>query len=323
MKKWLGVFMLLLTALIWGTAFVAQSVGMDYVEPFTFNFSRYIIGALVLVPFAIISLKKKLSNFDSNNSSHNNSNNNTVPDKSINVEKPNKKAFLNSTILGGIGCGVLLCVASMLQQYGILYTNSVGKAGFLTALYIIMVPIIGIFFKKKVKPLIWVCVILATIGLYLLCVKDGFSFEMGDILLILCALVFSCHIILVDYVSPRGDGVTISMIQFGVSAVLCFVCALIFEHVSMANILRAWMPILYAGVMSCGVAYTFQILGQKYVEPTKASLILCLESVFATLGGWVILKEVLSVREAIGCIVVFIAIILAQFVQYNKTNSTD
>lgn len=315
--------MLLLTALIWGTAFVAQSVGMDYVEPFTFNFSRYIIGALVLVPFAIISLKKKLSNFDSNNSSHNNSNNNTVPDKSINVEKPNKKVFLNSTILGGIGCGVLLCVASMLQQYGILYTNSVGKAGFLTALYIIMVPIIGIFFKKKVKPLIWVCVILATVGLYLLCVKDGFSFEMGDILLILCALVFSCHIILVDYVSPRGDGVTISMIQFGVSAVSCFICALIFEHVSMANILRAWMPILYAGVMSCGVAYTFQILGQKYVEPTKASLILCLESVFATLGGWVILKEVLSIREAIGCIVVFIAIILAQFVQYNKTNSTE
>ena len=323
MKKWLGVFMLLLTALIWGTAFVAQSVGMDYVEPFTFNFSRYIIGALVLVPFAIISLKKKLSNFDSNNSSHNNSNNNTVLDKSINVEKPNKKAFLNSSILGGIGCGVLLCVASMLQQYGILYTNSVGKAGFLTALYIIMVPIIGIFFKKKVKPLIWVCVILATVGLYLLCVKDGFSFEIGDIFLILCALVFSFHIILVDYVSPRGDGVTISMIQFGVSAVLCFICALIFEHVSMENILRAWMPILYAGVMSCGVAYTFQILGQKYVEPTKASLILCLESVFATLGGWVILKEVLSLREAIGCIVVFIAIILAQFVQYNKTNSTD
>ena len=323
MKKWLGVFMLLLTALIWGTAFVAQSVGMDYVEPFTFNFSRYIIGALVLVPFAIISLKKKLSNFDSNNSSHNNSNNNTVLDKSINVEKPNKKAFLNSSILGGIGCGVLLCVASMLQQYGILYTNSVGKAGFLTALYIIMVPIIGIFFKKKVKPLIWVCVILATVGLYLLCVKDGFSFEIGDIFLILCALVFSFHIMLVDYISPRGDGVTISMIQFGVSAVLCFICALIFEHVSMENILRAWMPILYAGVMSCGVAYTFQILGQKYVEPTKASLILCLESVFATLGGWVILKEVLSLREAIGCIVVFIAIILAQFVQYNKTNSTD
>lgn len=315
--------MLLLTALIWGTAFVAQSVAMDYVEPFTFNFSRYIIGALVLVPFAIISLKKKISNFDSNNSSHNNSNNNTVLEKSLNVEKPNKKAFLNSSILGGIGCGVLLCVASMLQQYGILYTNSVGKSGFLTALYIIMVPIIGIFFKKKVKPLIWVCVILATVGLYLLCVKDGFSFEIGDIFLILCALVFSFHIILVDYVSPRGDGVTISMIQFGVSAVLCFICALIFEHVSMANILRAWMPILYAGVMSCGVAYTFQILGQKYVEPTKASLILCLESVFATLGGWVILKEVLSLREAIGCIVVFIAIILAQFVQYNKTNSTD
>ena len=301
MNKWLGVFMLLLTALIWGTAFVAQSVGMDYVGPFTFNFSRYIIGALVLVPFSIISLRKRNKVEDS-------------PNK-------NDKEFKKATLLGGIGCGILLCVASMLQQYGIMYTNSVGKAGFLTALYIIIVPILGLFFKKKIKPLIWICVVLATIGLYLLCVKDGFRFEIGDIFLILCALVFSFHIMLIDYVSPKGDGVTISMMQFGISAVLCFICALIFEQVNVSDILRAWVPVLYAGVMSCGVAYTFQILGQKYVEPTKASLILCLESVFATLGGWVILKEVLSIREAIGCIIVFIAIILAQFVQYKKVEA--
>ena len=293
--------MLLLTALIWGTAFVAQSVGMDYVGPFTFNFSRYIIGALVLVPFSIISLRKRNKVEDS-------------PNK-------NDKEFKKATLLGGIGCGILLCVASMLQQYGIMYTNSVGKAGFLTALYIIIVPILGLFFKKKIKPLIWICVVLATIGLYLLCVKDGFRFEIGDIFLILCALVFSFHIMLIDYVSPKGDGVTISMMQFGISAVLCFICALIFEQVNVSDILRAWVPVLYAGVMSCGVAYTFQILGQKYVEPTKASLILCLESVFATLGGWVILKEVLSIREAIGCIIVFIAIILAQFVQYKKVEA--
>ena len=293
--------MLLLTALIWGTAFVAQSVGMDYVGPFTFNFSRYIIGALVLVPFSIISLRKRNKVEDSQNK--------------------NDKEFKKATLLGGIGCGILLCVASMLQQYGIMYTNSVGKAGFLTALYIIIVPILGLFFKKKIKPLIWICVALATIGLYLLCVKDGFRFEIGDIFLILCALVFSFHIMLVDYVSPKGDGVTISMMQFGISAVLCFICALIFEQVNVSDILRAWVPVLYAGVMSCGVAYTFQILGQKYVEPTKASLILCLESVFATLGGWVILKEVLSIREAIGCIIVFIAIILAQFVQYKKVEA--
>lgn len=309
--------MLLLTALIWGTAFVAQSVGMDYVEPFTFNFSRYIVGALVLIPFSIINLKKH--RMDCNLKPDDKSKPSPKKSEAVN-ETVSKKIFIHSTVLGGIGCGVLLCIASTLQQYGILYTNSVGKAGFLTALYIILVPIIGIFFRKKVKPLIWICVVLATAGLYLLCVKNGFSFELGDIFLILCALVFSFHIILIDYISPKGDGVTISMIQFGVSGIICFICALFFEQISVTNILRAWIPILYAGIMSCGVAYTFQILGQKYVEPTKASLILCLESVFATLGGWIILKEILSVREIIGCIIVFCAIILAQFVQYKKEN---
>ncbi len=296
MKKWLGVFMLLLTAFIWGTAFVAQSVGMDYTGPFTFNFARYIVGSLVLIPFVIFNFSKRKK--QNNNGS----------------EEKSKSFSIKYTILGGIGCGILLCVASSLQQFGILYSHSVGKAGFLTALYIIMVPILGFFFGKKSKALIWICVLLATAGLYLICVKEGFKFELGDIFLILCALVFSFHIMFIDFVSPKGDGVTISCIQFAVSGILCLICALFSEKIVISELLKGYFPILYAGVMSCGVAYTFQILGQKYVEPTKASLIMCLESVFATLGGFIILHEILTVKEAVGCVIVFIAIILAQFV---------
>ena len=300
MKKWLGLIMLFMTAFIWGTAFVAQSVGMDYVGPFTFNFSRYIVGSLVLIPFVIFNFSRRKNKPEIN-------------------ETPAKKGLFGSytkaTVFGGIGCGILLCVASSLQQFGILYSKAVGKAGFLTALYIIMVPVLGIFFGKKTKALIWICVALATLGLYLLCVKEGLRFEIGDIFLILCALVFSFHIMFIDFVSPKGDGVTISCIQFAVSGVLCLICALFTEKIVIADILKGYIPILYAGVMSCGVAYTLQILGQKYVEPTKASLILCLESVFATLGGWVILSQVMTLKETIGCIIVFIAIILAQFVQ--------
>ena len=226
--------------------------------------------------------------------------------------------FFKSLI--GIICGILLCVASSLQQFGILYSKAVGKAGFLTALYIIMVPLLGIIFGRKTKALIWICVALATLGLYLLCVKEGLHFEIGDIFLILCALVFSFHIMFIDFVSPKGDGVTISCIQFAVSGILCLICALFTEKIVFTEILKGYIPILYAGVMSCGVAYTLQILGQKYVEPTKASLILCLESVFATLGGWVILNQVMTLKETIGCIIVFIAIILAQFVQKKENN---
>ena len=305
MKKWLGVFMLLLTAFIWGTAFVAQSVGMDYTGPFTFNFARYIVGSLVLIPFVIFnfSKRKKQNNSES---------------------KEKSKSFsIKYTILGGIGCGILLCVASSLQQFGILYSHSVGKAGFLTALYIIMVPILGFFFGKKSKALIWICVLLATAGLYLICVKEGFRFELGDIFLILCALVFSFHIMFIDFVSPKGDGVTISCIQFAVSGILCLICALFSEKIVISELLKGYFSILYAGVMSCGVAYTFQILGQKYVEPTKASLIMCLESVFATLGGFIILHEILTVKEAVGCVIVFIAIILAQFVHKPENKSEN
>ncbi len=291
MKKWLGVGMLLLTAIIWGLAFVAQRVGMDYVEPFTFNFSRYVVGAVVLLPFVIFNQAKK---------------------------KTTTKKNIKLTIIGGLVCGVLLCVATSLQQFGIADTEAAGKSGFLTALYIIIVPIIGMFVGQKSKPLIWVCVALATVGLYLICIKEGFSVAIGDIFLVGCALVFSIHIMVIDYVSPKIDGVLLSCMQFAVAGVISFVCALLFEKVSVINIFKAWIPVLYCGALSCGVAYTFQIIGQKYVEPTKASLIMCLEAAFATLGGWLILHEVMTLKELIGCIVVFAAIILAQFTAVKK-----
>ena len=299
MKKWLGSGMLLLTAMIWGVAFVAQSVGMDYVEPFTFNFARYIIGDVVLLPFL------KLGNSD-------------LP-KENTEDKTKKKQCLRRSVIGGIGCGVLLFCASMLQQFGIMYTNVVGKAGFITALYIILVPVLGIFFRKKTKPLLWICVGISVIGLYLLCVSDGYRLELADILLLACALFFAFHIIFIDYISPNTNGVLVSCVQFFVSGLFCMVAMFLFESPSFAGMLKAYVPILYTGVLSCGVAYTFQILGQKYVEPTKASLILCLESVVAVLAGWLLLQQALSIRELLGCIIMFVAIIMAQFVQKEES----
>ncbi len=294
MKQWLGSGMLLLTAVIWGVAFVAQSVGMDYVEPFTFNFARYMVGAIVLLPFLGLGNPKK-----------------------ENMEKTegSKQKVIKKSVLSGIGCGFLLCVASMLQQYGILYTDVVGKAGFITALYIILVPVLGIFLRKKTKGLVWLCVIISVIGLYLLCVSDGYCLELADILLLACAMFFAVHIIFIDYISPDTNGVLVSCVQFAVAGICCMIAMLLFESPSFAGIFKAYIPILYTGALSCGVAYTFQILGQKYVEPTRASLILCLESVVSVLAGWLLLKQALTVRELIGCVIMFVAIIMAQFVQ--------
>lgn len=305
MKKWLGSGMLLLTAVIWGVAFVAQSVGMDYVEPFTFNFARYIIGAIVLLPFLGLGNTGKKAD--------------VISDE----EQLKKQKRIKKSILGGIGCGLFLFIASMLQQFGIMYTNVVGKAGFITALYIILVPVLGIFLRKKTKPLVWVCVVISVIGLYLLCVSDGYRLEFADILLLACALFFAFHIIFIDYISPGTNGVLVSCVQFFVAGICCMVAMLLFESPSVAGMLKAYIPILYTGVLSCGVAYTFQILGQKYVEPTKASLILCLESVVSVLAGWLLLKQALSVRELIGCVIMFAAIIMAQFVQKEETTASE
>ena len=285
--------MLLLAATIWGVAFVAQSIGMEYVGAFTFNSVRSLIGAAVLLP--VIWL------FNRNRS-----------DSVQTAEE--KKASRKVLITGGIFCGILLCLATNFQQFGIKYTT-VGKAGFITACYIVIVPILGIFLKKKCSPFIWAAVLLALCGLYLLCIKDGFSIGKGDILVLICAFLFSLHILTIDYFSPKTDGVKLSCIQFLVSGILSGIPALILEDPSLSSILTAWMPILYAGALSSGVAYTLQIIGQKDMNPTVASLILSLESCISVLAGWLILGQKLSSRELFGCLIMFGAIILAQLPQ--------
>ena len=286
---------LLLTATIWGVAFVAQSVGMEYIGPFTFNAIRCVLGGLVLIPVILVLKKKKETGAE-------------------NQEKEDKKTLWT----GGIACGVILCIASNLQQFGIMEA-SVGKSGFFTALYIVMIPVIGIFIGKRPGIKLWFCVALAVVGMYLLCMKDGsFTIERADIMLLLCALAFSFHILVVDYFSPKVGGVKMSCIQFFVCGVLSAVGMLFTETPDISNIQAAWLPLLYAGLLSCGIGYTLQIVGQKGINPVITSLIMSLESVISALAGWVILGQVLSPKEILGCVLMFVAIIITQIPIGNK-----
>ena len=305
-----NALLLALTAFIWGTAFVAQSVGMDYIGPFTFNGIRSFIGALTLVPCILI--QKGICGRDKRAAQSTSiieriSGSEKVSENTIDMHNGNIKEL----IVGGLFCGILLFAATSLQQAGIKYTSA-GKAGFITACYIVIVPLIGLFMKKTSGWKIWAAVVLALAGLYCLCITDGFSVGKGDVLILLCAIGFSAHIMVIDYFSPRVNGIALSCIQFLVCAVVSLPFMFSLEHPEMAAILSAWLPILYAGVLSCGVAYTLQIIGQRNVNPTIASLILSLESCFSVLAGWVILHESLSIKESAGCVLMFAAIILAQ-----------
>ena len=278
--------LLLLTATIWGTAFVAQSVGMDHVGPFTFICVRYWIGGLFLLP--CIRLLDR------------------VAGRSAADAPENRRVHL----IGGVCCGVALFVASVLQQLGIQRTT-VGKAGFLTALYILIVPLLGLFVGKRVSRRIWGCVAVALVGMYLLCMTESMSVSTGDLLVMLCAVGFSIHILVIDHFSPRVDGVRMSCIQFFTAGALGIVPMLL-EQPNLSSLLAAAAPILYAGVLSSGVAYTLQVVAQKDTDPTVATLIMSLESVISMLAGWVILGQALSPRELAGCALVFAAIIVAQ-----------
>lgn len=293
--------LLLLTAAIWGSAFVAQSVGMDYVGCFTFSCVRNLIGCLVLLPYIWLTGRKKEAQ------------------KAVLPEE--KKQENKILAIGGICCGICLCIASNLQQYGIQYT-SVGKAGFLTALYIVLVPVLGIFLKKKCGLQVWISVAVAVVGFYLLSVKEGFRLEMGDIYLVLSALMFSVHILVIDYFSPKVDGVKLSCIQFFICGILSGIVMFLTEQPSLGSLWEARIPVLYAGVLSSGVAYTLQIVGQKDFNPTIASLILSLESVFSALAGWLILRQTLTGRELAGCFLIFCAVILAQLPGKKKLPDT-
>lgn len=282
-----GNFILMLTAFIWGTAFVAQSVGMDYVGPFTFITIRYIIGGIFLIPCIFL-----LNKFNKNSNKAANRN--------------NKHLYI-----GGLACGIVLFTASGFQQIGMQYTT-VGKSGFITALYVIIVPMMGLLFGKKVQKRVWFSVAIALVGLYLLCMKENLQVSKGDFLTLMCAICFSIHILVIDKFSPLVDGVRMSCIQFFVAGILGIIPMIIFENPNFEGLKQAYSPILYAGIMSSGVAYTLQIIGQRYTSPVMATLIMSLESVFAALSGWIILNEFLSIKEFIGCILVFAGIVIAQ-----------
>ncbi len=300
----LNPLLLLLTAFIWGTAFVAQKEGMDYIGPFTYGCVRNFLGALVLLP--VIAAMDKLRS----------------------REAPFYAGRKKDILLGGLCCGLMLFVASSLQQMGIALqdeSTNVGKAGFITACYCAIVPVMGLFFKKKSPKLVWLGVAVAVVGFFFLCLMDGLvagqglGLNVSDLLLALCALFFAGHILVIDHFVARADGVRLSCLQFFVTALLSLPFMFALEQPSFSAIADCWLPIVYGGVMSSGVAYTLQIVGQKGVNPAVASLILSLESVFAVLAGWLLMPASgLSGWELFGCALVFAAVLLVNLAPQGK-----
>ncbi len=295
MKRGSGLIyslLLLTAAFIWGMAFVSQSKGMDYMGPLTFNGVRSLIGAFVLALYLLLTGR-------------------------VTGEK-RRSTDWKMTFRGGLCCGLALTAASTLQQFGIQYTT-VGKAGFITTLYIIFVPIAGIFFRRRVSGIVWAGAVMAAAGMYLLCMTESLSLGRGDLLVFFCAVVFTAHILLVDFFSPRVDCVAVSCIQFAVCGILCTGGAVFWEQPSWGQLWDGAGTLAYAGVLSCGVAYTLQIVGQKGVNPTVAALLLSLESVFATVSAWLAYKigflktdQTMTGRQILGCVLVFGAVILVQ-----------
>ena len=295
-------FLLLLTAFIWGSAFIAQSAGADVVGPFTFNAFRYALGALALTPVIMWMDKKRKANGES------------AVDTSNAADETGffKTGDRRTLIVGGILTGIVLFASSGIQQYAIAYTTA-AKSGFITTLYVILVPIMGIFLKQKIRPIVWPCAVLGIIGLYLLAIKPGtFTFGKGEFYTLICAVGFSCHIMIIDFLSPKVDGVKFSRLQFITTSVLSFIVMFLTEDVVMKDVFSAGFSLIYAGVFSSAIAYTLQIVAQKNAEPAVASLILSLESVFAAICGAIFLHEYLNGRELVGCGLVFAATIIAQ-----------
>lgn len=300
-KQTYGSSLLLITSIIWGCAFVAQKIGMEHIGPFSFCAYRFIFSALFLI---IIVIARDLLVY-----------------KKLIIFKENKQN-LKTMLIGGVLCGIALAIATNFQQYGMQGTTA-GKSGFITALYIVLVPVLGIFAKKKVKKMEWVSVVLSLVSLMLLCFKKEelsgkFTFNTYDIYLLLCALFFSIQILLIDYFSKNNDCLFMAMVQFITCAIISTILMIFFEKPNIQQVGDAIWPLLYAGIASGGIAYTLQFIGQKYTSPTLASIIMSLESVISLIAGAIIIKEQLSVQELIGCFLMFVAIIIAQIPYNNK-----
>ena len=283
-----GNLILLLTAVIWGISFVSQRVGMEYIKPNTFNGLRTMLGALVLVPFILVRER-------------------TGKSKPTNGKQTNRRL-----LTGGLICGVLLCLASTLQTWGMVYTTS-GKSGFITAMYMIFVPIIGLFIGKRIRLFTVLGIVCGVVGMYLLTLSGSeLVLNKGDLITLVCAVIFAFHIMVIDRLSSEVDGVKLAFLQFFVCGTINIILMLLFENPDWSLVRSCTVPILYSGILSCGVAYTLQIIGQQYAEPTPASIIMSLESVFAALAGWVLLSEALQPEEILGCVLMFAAIIIVQ-----------
>jgi len=269
--------LLLITAAIWGFAFVAQRVGMDYVGPFTFNAARFILGSLSLLPLLFISRDQRAS-----------------------AENMMTRPGWKPVVFGGLSAGFLLFMGMSLQQVGLVYTTA-GKAGFITSLYVVLVPILALFFKQSTNPGTWIGAVLAAIGLYFLSVTERFTIEFGDLLEFFCAFFWAGQVLMIGWLSPRIQSVKLAFAQFVVCAVLSLLVAVVFEDISWDALVQATWPILYGGILSSGVAFTFQVMAQRHTHPAHASIIMSLEAVFAALGGWLLLNELLSVRGLLGC----------------------
>ncbi|MBD8995753.1 MAG: DMT family transporter [Clostridiales bacterium] len=282
----------ILAAFIWGTAFVAQDLCADSIGAFAFNATRYFIAVLALLVVILISDKLKKNK--------------------PTLTAQEKKAANKQLWLGGLCCGAALAIASNFQQAGLVAGTDAGKAGFITALYVVLVPVFGLFFKRKVSFPTWIAVVLSVVALYLLCIKGDFSLAPGDLLVLVCAVCFAVHILVIDHFTAYCDGVKLSCLQFLFAGIISTICMFIFEDVDFAAILSCALPLLYVGIFSCGVGYTLQILAQKDSNPTVVTILLSLESVFAVIAGAIILKQQMTVREYIGCAIMFAAVILAQ-----------
>ena len=280
------VILPLITSFIWGSSFVAQSLGAGKVGGFTFTAARSIPAVLVLGALVLILRRVR------------------------HEEKytPQQKKDL---LEGGLVCGIFLTLGTNLQQFGIADTTA-GKAGFITALYVVLVPLFGLFFRRKVSGPVWIAVVLSVVSLYLLCIKGGFSLAPGDLLVLVCAVCFAVLILLIDHFTARCDGVKLSCLQFLFAAIWSTILALIFDTIDFHVLWECILPLLYVGVFSCGVGYTLQILAQKDSNPTVVTILLSLESVFAVIAGAIILHQQMSLREYIGCALMFIAVVLAQ-----------
>jgi len=301
-NKLIGPILLIIAAFIWGSAFVAQSEGAKHLGPFTFLCLRSFLGTAVLLPVILVTdMSKKKKGI------------------SLNTTKKDRK----SLIIGGITCGIFLFGASACQQIGLDKGTEPGKAGFITALYILLVPVFSLFLGKKIRPVIWGCVALSVAALYLLCVKEDNSIVPADLFVLLCAALYAVHILVIDKVAPDIDGVKLSATQFFVAGIICIVPALLFEDSTLESIKAAAPSIAYAGIMSSGIAFTFQIIAQKRTEPTLASMLMSLESVFAVLTSLVILGQLPTLREGIGCVLMFIAIIVAQLPEKRPAAKSD